>query len=104
MILVAAVERGDVAQFVDAIFLVYLILIFTRIVLGWIQQFRPLPYNLTLRAVTGFVEEVVEPYLNIFRRFVPPIGGAGFGLDLSPILAVFLLLIVQGIVVGAIAG
>lgn len=100
MNLLAAVERGDVAQYVDAVFIVYLILIFTRIILGWIQQFRPLPYNLTLRAVTGFVEEVVDPYLNIFRRFIPPIGM----FDLSPIVAIILLGLVQSIVVGTIAG
>lgn len=100
----AALERGDFAQYVDALFLVYLMLIFARIVLGWIQQFRPLPYNLPLRATVGFVEESVEPYLNVFRRVIPPIGAGGMGIDLSPILAIFLLLLLQGLVVGAIAG
>ena len=104
MSFLAALSRGDVAAYVDALFLVYLILIFARIVLSWVQQFRPLPYNLALRAVVGFVEQSVDPYLNFFRRFIPPIGGGGFALDLSPIVGIILLLIVQGIVVGAIAG
>lgn len=99
-----ALSREDVAQYVDALFLVYFILILTRIVLSWIQQFRPLPYNTTLRAVVGFVEEVVDPYLNVFRRIIKPVGGGGFALDLSPILAIFVLFIVQRIVVNAIAG
>lgn len=100
----AALSRGDVAQYVDALFFVYLVLIIARIVLSWVQQFRPLPYNRPLRAVVGFVEESVDPYLNVFRRFIPPLGGGGFALDLSPILAIIVLLIVQGIVVNLIAG
>ena len=32
------------------------------------RQFRPIPYNLTLRAVLGFIEETTDPYLNLFRR------------------------------------
>ena len=104
MSLPAALTRGDIAQYVDALFLVYMILIFARIVLSWIQQFRPLPYNLALRTVTGFIEESVDPYLNLFRRVIPPLGGRGFALDLSPILAIIVLLIVQSIVVDLIAG
>ena len=102
--LLAAIDRGDIAQYVDALFLVYLVMIIARIILSWVQQFRPLPYNRPLRAVTGFIEECVDPYLNVFRRFIPPIGGGGFALDVSPILAIILLAIVQGLVVGAISG
>jgi YggT family protein len=104
MSLVAALSRGDVAQYVDALFFVYLLMIIARIVLSWVQQFRPLPYNRPVRAVTGFLSETVDPYLNVFRRFIPPIGGGGFALDLSPILAIILLTIVQGVVVSLIAG
>lgn len=99
-----ALTRGDIAQYVDALFLVYLILIFARIVLSWIQQFRPLPYNLALRAVVGFIEESVDPYLNVFRRIIPPLGGRGMAIDLSPILAIIVLMVVQSIVVDLIAG
>ena len=104
MILLEAITRGDVADYVDAIFTVYLILILARIILSWIQQFRPIPYNMALRAVTGFIESSVDPYLNLFRRVIPPIGGSGFALDLSPILAIIVLVIVQGVVVDLIAG
>jgi uncharacterized protein YggT (Ycf19 family) len=34
-----------------------------------------MPYNRYLRAAVGFVEEVTDPYLNVFRRFIPPLGG-----------------------------
>ena len=93
----AAIGREDIADYVSALFLVYLILIFARIVLSF---FPRLPYNPTLRTVVGFIHEVTDPYLNLFRRFIPPIGP----LDLSPILAIFLLYIAQALVVGAIEG
>ncbi|MDX6588287.1 MAG: YggT family protein [Solirubrobacterales bacterium] len=99
-----AVDRVDVANYVDALFTVFLIMIFVRIVLSWIQMFRPIPYNLPLRATIGFVEESVDPYLNVFRRLIPPIGGGGMGIDLSPMIGIILLIIVQGLVVGAIEG
>lgn len=101
---VLAIDRVDVANYVDALFTVYLMLIIARIVLSWIQMFRPIPYNMPLRTVIGFVEESVDPYLNVFRRFIPPLGGPGMGIDLSPIVGIILLLIVQGIVVDLIAG
>ena len=63
-----------------------------------------MPYNRYLRAAVNFVEEVTNPYLNVFRRFLPPIGGGGFALDLSPIVAIILLLIAQSLVVGLIRG
>ena len=95
----AAVSRSDVANYVDALFLVYLILIFVRILLSWIPR---IPYNPVLSAVINFVHEVTDPYLNLFRRVLPPVGGGGFALDLSPIIAVIVLIIVRAIVVGAI--
>lgn len=98
--MIAALSRGDIANYVDAVFLVYIVLIFVRIVLSWVQQFRPLPYNTTLRAVTGFIEDTVDPYLNVFRRVIPPLGP----LDISPILALFLLYAARGIVVDLILG
>lgn len=103
MSLLLALDRNDVAQYVDSLFLVYIILIFARIVMSWVVTFRgSLPYNPVLRAVTTFVEQVVDPYLAIFRRFLPPIGGSRMALDLSPIIGVFVLFILQGIVVGLI--
>ena len=99
-----ALTRDDVATYVSALFTVYFILIVTRIVLSWIQQFRPIPYNVPLRAVIGFIEESVDPYLNFFRRFIPPLGGGGFALDLSPIVGIIVLLIAQSLVVGVIEG
>ena len=96
----AALTRGDIANYVEALVFVYFVLIIANIVLSWVQQFRPIPYNLTLRAVLGFIEDTTNPYLNLFRAWVPRIGP----LDISPIIATILLFVVGGIVAGLIRG
>jgi YggT family protein len=94
-----ALGRSDIADYVDALFVVYFILILVSIVLSWIPR---LPYNRALHAVVSFVHDVTQRYLRIFRRFLPPIGGGGFALDLSPIIGIIVLLIAQSLVVGLI--
>lgn len=96
-----AITRDDVANYVSAVFLVYFILIFIRILLSWIPR---MPYYPWLRTTVDFVHQVVDPYLNIFRRLLPPLGVGGMGLDLSPILAIVVLSIVWRVVVSLIAG
>lgn len=97
----AALGRDEIADYVSALFLVYLAVIFIRILLSWVPR---IPYNRYLQAVVGFVRETTDPYLNIFRRVIPPVGGRGFALDLSPIIGIFVLIILRGIVVGLIRG
>lgn len=96
-----ALTRNDVADYVAALFLVYIILILIRILISWIPR---MPYNPTLRAVLDFVTDTTDPYLNLFRRIIPPIGGGGFGLDLSPMIGIIVLWIVRSLVVNLIAG
>jgi YggT family protein len=98
-VIALAIDRADIANYVSALFLVYLILIFARILLSWIPR---LPYNPVLNAVVNFIHEVTDPYLNLFRRVLPPVGGGGFALDLSPMIATFVLIIVWQVVVAAI--
>jgi YggT family protein len=100
-VIALALTRGDAADYVSALFTVYIILIFVNILISWIPR---MPYNRALRAVLDFVTETTNPYLNLFRRFLPPIGGRGFALDLSPIIGIFVLFVVQALVVGLIAG
>jgi YggT family protein len=101
MSLLQAVSRADVAQYVDTLVLVYLVLIFIRIIMSWIPR---IPYNPVLNAVLTFVSDVTDPYLNLFRRVIPPLRMGPGALDLSPIVATFVLLIVGGIVSGIIRG
>jgi YggT family protein len=96
-----ALSRFDVADYVSALFTVYIILIFLNVLISWVPR---MPYNRPLRATLDFIKETTDPYLNLFRRFLPPLGGGGFALDLSPILGVITLFIVRAIVVGLIEG
>ena len=96
-----ALTRGDVADYVETLALVYLVLIFVRILMSWIPR---MPYNRWLNMVLTFVTDVTDPYLNLFRRFIPPLRVGPGALDLSPILGTFVLLIVGGIVAGLIRG
>ena len=96
-----ALDRGNVADYVSALFIVYVILIFARIVISFIPR---MPYRPWLRSVLDFITETTDPYLNFFRRFLPPIGGGGFALDLSPMIGLIVLFVAQAIVVGLIRG
>lgn len=96
-----ALTRGDVADYVNTLITVYLVLIFIRIILSWVPR---IPYNRWLDMFLTFVKDVTDPYLNLFRRFLPPVRLGGGALDLSPVIATFVLLIVGGIVVGLIRG
>jgi len=96
-----ALTRQDVADYVAALFLVYIILILIRVLISWIPR---MPYNPALRAALDFVSQTTDPYLNLFRRILPPIGGGGLGLDLSPMIGIIVLYVLRGIVVSLIAG
>jgi YggT family protein len=96
-----ALNRGDIADYVGALFLVYIILILLNVLISWVPR---MPYNRALRAVLDFITETTNPYLNLFRRFLPPIGGGGFAIDLSPIIGIVVLFILQALVVGLIEG
>jgi YggT family protein len=96
-----ALTRADVADYVETLFVIYTILIFVRVLMSW---FTRIPYNRVLNAVLEFVRETTDPYLNLFRRFVPMVKVGPGALDLSPIVAVIVLLIVSRVVVAQIAG
>lgn len=85
---------GTVKDFVYALYLVYLICIIAYIITSWI----PLPYNMTLNRIQRFLYDIVDPYLRIFRRFIPQLSLGGLGLDLSPIIAIITLTIVHRLV------
>jgi len=98
---VLATARQDIAGYVDALVLVYTILIFAYIITTWIfAAGARMPYNRALDWLLTFLRDVVEPYLRLFRRIIPPLGP----LDLSPIVALIVLQVVGRLLVGLIAG
>ena len=96
-----ALSRGNVADYVGALFTVYIILILANILISYVPR---MPYRPWLRSVLDFITDSTNPYLNFFRRFVPRIGSSGFALDLSPIVAIVVLAVAQGLLVTLIAG
>ena len=82
-----------IARTVNNLFYFYFLLIIIRIFLSWIPNinWETQPFV--------FIRSLVDPFLNIFRGIIPPIGM----LDISPIVAIILLQILQGLVVGFLA-
>jgi YggT family protein len=93
MLLADAVTTAQ--EFVHTLFLVYLLLILAYIITSWI----PLPYNVWLNRIQRFLYDVVDPYIRLFRRFLPQLRMGGLGLDLSPVLAILVLFAVERVVI-----
>ena len=86
-------DVGDsIANFVSVFVSVYILLILAYIITSLIR----LPYSPWLNRIQRFLYDVCEPYLRIFRRFLPPLGP----LDLSPMLAIIVLIVVERVVTG----
>lgn len=101
MLLAAAVTRADIANYVRTLIYVYVVILFLYLLINMVLSFgaRP-PYSRAFDVVMGFLREVSEPYLRVFRRFIPSIGM----IDLSPMIAIFVLLIVNQVVYSLIRG
>jgi YggT family protein len=99
--LTLAVTRVNVANYVNALFEVYILLIFVYILLNLMFSLGlRLPYARWSDVILNFLRDVCEPYLRIFRRFIPTIGM----FDFSPMIAIIVLYVVDRLVVNAISG
>ena len=76
-----------ILQVVDTVFMVYMIMLFIRIISSWFPDFQS-------HTAMRFVSFYTDPYLNVFRKVIPPLGM----IDLSPIVAFFALQFLEGIV------
>src|SRR4051812_634847 len=95
----AADTRSEIADLLASVLLVYTIIIIAWIVASFVFSLGArVPYSRPLNAILDFLRDVSEPYLRIFRRLPLRIGP----MDLSPIVAIFALRIVGGIVVALI--
>jgi YggT family protein len=69
---------------------VYFLALFARIILSWF----PVRPGTTLAQVFSFLYSITEPVLGPVRRMIPPIG---MGIDISPIIVIFGIQILAGI-------
>jgi YggT family protein len=94
MILLTA--RTQIADFISTLIDVYTLLIIMHIVIQLLFSagLRP-PYSRATDTILGFLRDVCEPFLRIFRRVIPSFGG----IDFSPLLAILSLSLFNSIVV-----
>lgn len=80
---------------INQLFYLYYILLIVRIFMTWLPNidWHSQPQK--------WVRSVTDPFLNLFRGVIPPIGGM---LDISPVIAIILLQILQGIICGFLQG
>jgi uncharacterized protein YggT (Ycf19 family) len=81
---------SSLQSFVTVFVSIYILFIFAWVLLSWIQ----LPYSTVAASLQRFLDEVVRPYIGLFRGRIPTLGP----LDLSPIVAVVVLLVAARVV------
>ena len=88
------ISGADLISGVVMFLQIYWALLLVRILLSW---FPNIDWSNPLFST---ISQLTDPYLNIFRSIIPPIGG----LDLSAILAIFAVQIVSGLIASAGSG
>jgi len=96
-----AAINDEIAGYIETLGTVYTLLIIAYILQSLYFNFGGrLPYARWSSAILDFLRQVVEPFLAIFRRFIPPLGP----LDLSPIVAIIVVRIVTSVIAAIIRG
>lgn len=72
---------------------VYTMVIFVYVLMSWI----PMGQTGIIADIYRVLGKVCDPFLNLFRRFIPPIGGM---VDISPIVALLVLQFGVRLIVG----
>ncbi len=73
-----------VLQTVSILFQVYMLMLFVRIIGSWVPE-------LSQTRFMHFISFYTDPYLNLFRKIIPPIGM----IDFSPIVAFIVLSLLE---------
>lgn len=96
-----ATVRSDIANYVAALFYVYILILILYILINLIFSLGArMPYSRASNAFLSFLRDVSEPYLRLFRRFIPAVGM----FDFSPMIAIFVLGILEQVVTSLIRG
>ena len=82
--------QSAVGRFLEVFIDVYILLIIAFIITSWFQ----IGYGSPLYRVRQFLHDTCEPYLRLFRRFIPPLGP----IDVSPMVAIVVLVLIQGVI------
>jgi YggT family protein len=100
-VIALASTRASIAHYVSTLILVYIIILFLYILFNLMFSLGlRVPYSRWSDAILGFLRDVSEPYLRLFRRFIPAVGM----FDFSPIIAIIVLGILRSVITSLIAG
>jgi len=100
-VLVATVGRIELSSYVSSLIDIYSLLLFGYILLGLLESIGVnLPQSKVTASIKRLLYDLCEPYLSIFRKFIPPFGPV----DISPLVALISLQVVGGIFVALIHG
>ena len=77
-----------IAKLVNFVFDAYIIIIFARAVVSWVNAD---PYNPIVR----FLIQATDPLLSRIRRYIPSLGG----LDISPMVLILAIIFLQNLLV-----
>jgi len=81
----------NVESFLSVFIYVYALLILAFIITSWVR----LPYSVWLNRIQRFLYDVCDPYLRLWRRFLPTLGPV----DLSPVIGVAFLYILRAVLI-----
>jgi len=81
----------NVESFLSVFIYVYALLILAFIITSWVR----LPYSVWLNRIQRFLYDVCDPYLRLWRRFLPTLGPV----DLSPVIGVVFLYILRAVLI-----
>lgn len=70
---------------------IYTFIIFVYVLMSWI----PMKQQGVIADIYNALGKICDPYLDLFRRFIPPIGGM---VDISPIVAIIALQLVEALI------
>lgn len=70
----------------------YTFIIFIYCIFSWF----PIPRDGIMADINAFLGKICDPFLDIFRKFIPSIGGA---VDISPIVGFVVLQLVVSLVI-----
>lgn len=76
-------------SFITILFQIYTLMLFARIISSWIPEIQE-------TKAMQFIAFYTDPYLNIFRKVIPPLGM----IDISPIFAFLILELIKMLILG----
>jgi len=74
----------------------YVFVVFGRVILSWF----PVSQGTALEGIDTFLRMLTEPVLGPLRRAIPGIRMGGMAIDLSPMILIFGVIILQQVVCG----